>query len=236
MNCPICSAPMTERTLDGHMGTSVTIDLCLECQLFWFDGRESLRLSPGATLQLFQLIGEHAGAPRQGAASGGACPRCAAPLKPVSDMQRTTRFQYRACPDRHGRLTSFFDFLKEKDFIRPLSPEQIETLKRSLASVNCSNCGAAVDLAVGSACRHCGSALSMFDMAQAETLVNQLKQADRRGAEVDPALPLRMQQARREVETSFNAFDRQPQFADDVSAFGLVGAGLSAVSRWLKAR
>src|SRR5688572_13218453 len=57
MTCPNCSAQMTERTLEGHLGTKVMIDSCEGCQAFWFDGRESLQLSPGATLELFQTIG-----------------------------------------------------------------------------------------------------------------------------------------------------------------------------------
>jgi hypothetical protein len=53
---------MQEQTLDGHAGRPVAIDLCLPCQSFWFDAHESVRLSPGGTLALFRLIGEHSGA------------------------------------------------------------------------------------------------------------------------------------------------------------------------------
>ena len=106
-------------------------------------------------------------------------------------MQRTTRFEYLRCPNGHGRLTSFFNFLREKDFIRPLTPQQIAHLRENLQSVNCSNCGAPVDLSKGATCEHCRSPLSMLDMRQAETLVAQLQQADNREKQgVDPALPL----------------------------------------------
>ena len=60
MTCPICGAAMTAQTLDGHLGTTVSIDLCFPCQVFWFDTKESLRLSPGAVLTLFRAIGERA--------------------------------------------------------------------------------------------------------------------------------------------------------------------------------
>ena len=53
MTCPNCGAAMTAQTLDGHLGTLVTIDLCVPCQMFWFDTRESLKLAPGAVLKLF---------------------------------------------------------------------------------------------------------------------------------------------------------------------------------------
>jgi len=39
----------------------VVIDVCLPCQSFWFDAHESVQLSPGGTLALFRLIGEHTG-------------------------------------------------------------------------------------------------------------------------------------------------------------------------------
>ena len=41
---------MQEHTLDGLLGRPLVVDLCEPCQSFWFDGRESLQLSPAATL------------------------------------------------------------------------------------------------------------------------------------------------------------------------------------------
>src|SRR5688500_16479810 len=235
MTCPNCSAQMTERTLEGHLGTKVTIDSCEGCQAFWFDGRESLQLSPGATLELFQTIGEQAAQARQPSADVLKCPRCDARMKIVSDLQRSTRFQYRQCPQRHGRFITYFDFLREKNFIRPLSRQQIDDLRQHLKAVNCSNCGASVELAKGSMCAHCGSALSMLDMKQASALVQQLKDADR-GAQgqVDPALPMNLSRAKRDAESAFAAFERDQSWLDDVSSVGLVQAGLTAVNRWMK--
>jgi Zn-finger nucleic acid-binding protein len=234
MICPNCSAQMTERALEGHLGTKVTIDLCEGCQAFWFDGRESLQLSPGATLQLFQTIGEQAAQTRQPSRDGLKCPRCDARMKIVSDLQRSTRFQYRQCPQRHGRFITFFDFLREKNFIRPLSRQQIDELRQHLPAVHCSNCGASVDLARGSMCGHCGSALSMLDLKQAGALVQQLRDADRGKDGVDAALPLHLSRARRDVEASFAAFERDQSWFEDVSSVGLVQAGLTAVNRWMK--
>ena len=236
MNCPNCTEPMIERPFHGHLGRQVTIDICLPCQALWFDGRESLQLSPGSTLQLFQTIGEQAVAERRPLSAAPACPRCGAILKLVHDLQRTTRFQYRQCPQRHGRLITFFDFLREKNFVRPLSRAQLDELRQHVQAVNCSNCGASVDLATGSACRHCGSALSILDMNQAETLVRQLQQATRSKEAVDPALPMYLEKSRRQTEATFAAFERDKAWYDDVSSVGLVGAGLSAISRWMKGR
>jgi hypothetical protein len=146
-------------------------------------------------------------------------------------MQRTTRFSYLRCPNGHGRLTTFFDFLREKDFIRPLTAEQLTELRQSVQSVNCSNCGAPIDLAQASACRHCGSPLSMLDLRQAERLVAQLRTADAREHQpIDPALPLALLRARREAEAAF------PNGGGDWSPRDLVDAGIQAVASWLKRR
>jgi hypothetical protein len=222
---------MTARTLDGQLGRAVDIDLCGPCQVFWFDQYENLQLTPRATLQLFRLIGEHAAAGRPPLPIAAKCPRCGSRLVPTHDMQRTVRFQYLRCPHDHGRLTAFFDFLREKDFIRPLSGEQIDALRRNVPTVNCSNCGGPIDLAHNSSCSHCGSPLSMLDVKQAERLIAQLQQADDGHRAIDPALPLRLEQARREVEAAFATFDHERSPGPD-----LVAAGLDMLARWLKSR
>ncbi len=227
---------MTAQTLDGHLGTKVSIDVCLQCQVFWFDTQESLRLSPGAVLKLFRIIGERALHARPPASRLPACPRCHARLALTHDRQRNTPFQYLRCPNDHGRLISFVEFLREKDFIRPLSPQQIADLRDSVPVVNCSSCGAVVDLANSSACGHCGAPLSMLDLKQAGALVARLSEADDPDRPIDPTLPLRLEQARREVEASFARFEQGDTWLGDVSRGGLVGAGLSALARWLKDR
>jgi hypothetical protein len=233
MTCPNCAHAMTERMLDGHLGRRVTIDICMECQAFWFDERESLQLSPAATLQLFRLIGEGAHASKTPVSPFCKCPRCGLRLIPAHDLQRTTHFEYRRCPMQHGRFITFFDFLREKDFIRPLSPSQVEDLKRTLQTIHCANCGASIDLRQTSTCAHCGSPLSMLDMQQAASLVQQLRDAAVGATKVDPALPLRLEEARREVSASFANFDQEPTWYRDVAATDLVRAGMSAIARWL---
>jgi len=225
---------MSEQTLEGTLSTRVTIDLCLACQAFWFDGYESLRLSPASVLALFRLIGEQAPRTPIALTETSRCPRCDATLVPAHDMQRSTRFQYLRCPAAHGRLITFFNFLREKDFIRPLSTAQIDALRESLQVVHCSNCGAPIDLAASPVCTHCGSPLSMIDMGQAQALVAALKDAEAHPKTVDPSLPLQLAAARQDVEASFAAFDQHPGWIQDVASAGLVGAGLSSIARWLK--
>jgi hypothetical protein len=225
---------MEAQTLTGHNGRPVTLDLCFPCQSLWFDARESLALTPASTLTLFRVIGEHTGQPSPTVADLARCPRCNGRLRITTDMQRHTRFQYLRCPNNHGRLTTFLEFLKEKQFIRALTAPQIAELRANVQVLNCSNCGAPVDLAKASACGRCGSPLSMLDLNQAQALVEQLQKADRSGQPIDPALPLNLERARRQTEANFMGLVRDTSFLDDIAATDLVAAGLTAFARWLK--
>mgnify|MGYP003350055131 CR=1 FL=1 len=72
-------------------------------------------------------------------------------------------------------------------------------------------------------------------LAQAATLVEQLQRADARDREpIDPALPLELARARREVEQSFAQLQGDERWMADLGSFGLVGAGINLVARWLK--
>jgi Zn-finger nucleic acid-binding protein len=217
---------MTPLPLEGRQGTKVDIDQCAGCRGFWFDQYESLRLSPGATLKLFSLMAEPGSAgPLPQAMS---CPRCRARLALTHDMQHTTRFQYWQCPQDRGHFITYLDFLREKDFIRPLTPQQIAELRQNVQTVNCSNCGSPIDLAKESACPHCGSALSMLDMKQMEQMVAHLKEAEQPRA-IDPALPLTLERVKLDTESHFAAIT-----ARGGSSQSLVEAGLRLVARWLK--
>lgn len=233
MNCPGCATPMTEHALGGHMGTSVTIDVCLLCQAFWFDGRESLQLTPAATLRLFRIIGDEAAARRHPLPAITACPRCTLRLRPVEDMQRSTRFRYWRCPSQHGRFITFFDFLREKNFIKPLSAQQLADLRAHVQTVNCSNCGAPIDVTETSACAHCRSPLSMLDLKHAESVLEGLRAADQAVATVDPTLAIDLMRARRQTEQAFSQIEQEASWYRDAAAAGTVGAGLMALGRWL---
>ena len=225
---------MHPHRLDGHMGREVEIDVCASCQSIWFDARENLQLTPGATLGVFRLIGEKVARPSVEHRDIAKCPRCQAQLRRTQDMQRNTKFEYFRCPNEHGRLIAFFDFLKEKDFVKPLTPNQIAELRRNVQIINCSNCAAPIDLAKSSDCSHCGSPLSMLDMQQAERLVSQLRDADRPDKPVDPTLPLALARARRESESAFEGLPGHRDWNDETWSLGLVGAGLSELFRIIK--
>jgi hypothetical protein len=224
---------MTEVALQRHGGLPLTLDVCDSCHAFWFDGHESLQLTPASTLQLFTMIGERSTAGRTPLADLLRCPRCSARLVPTQDRQRNTAFRYARCPAGHGRFTTFFDFLREKNFIKPLTGDELKALRDSVKIVNCSNCGAPVDLATGAACQHCRSPLSMLDMKHAQELVEQLRKAGE-PRPVDPSLPLQMERARREVELSFAQFGGKKEWMIEASASGLVEAGMRFLASVLK--
>jgi hypothetical protein len=215
--------------VDGHLGREVDVDVCPPCQSIWFDPLEHLQLTPGATLTLFRVIGEHATRPAWQDRDLAHCPRCHAQLRRTQDLQRNTHFEYFRCPNQHGRLISFFDFLKEKDFVKPIEPAQIVELRKYLRTVNCSNCGAPVDLAANAHCAHCGSPLTMLDLAQAERLIAQLQQAGQAGKTIDPALPLALARARQQAEAACAPADGARRPGDEPG--DLVGDGLRALMR-----
>jgi hypothetical protein len=72
-------------------------------------------------------------------------------------------------------------------------------------------------------------------MRQAENLIAQLRQAEARAAQpIDPALPLEMARARRQVERAFAVVENDETWWREASRSGLVAAGLNAIARWLK--
>ena len=179
MRCPGCGDEMVPEALVGQLGSSITINRCLPCQFFWFDTYESLQLAPTAILTLFELIGGQMGKGRPDVTVRTGCPRCQAPLLLTHDWQRTTKFQYWRCDRGHGRLIAFYDFLREKDFIHPLSPQEIAAIRERMQSVTCVNCGAPIDLGNASRCEHCGTPISVIDVRQGERLIAALQQAAR---------------------------------------------------------
>lgn len=221
--CPSCSSDMALLTLDGQLETRIDLDVCRSCQAIWFDRYESLRLSPGSTLQLFKLIGDRDHVQPGRLREPMKCPRCSIRLLFTHDRQRNTPFNYWRCPKDHGRLTTYFDFLREKDFIRPLSPAQLAELRRNIQMVNCSNCGAAIDLGRESVCAHCGTPISTLDLQQIADMAVQLQRAGERQAQRTPDVDTLFALLRTERDRAQNQSERS----------GVVEAGLQLVARWL---
>jgi hypothetical protein len=126
---------MRSLDLDRRPDGRVTIDLCSDCQALWFDAFESAQLTPGATLELFRVIHTTAPATRRAMPTDLPCPRCETSLALTHDLQHATRFSYYRCRYGHGRFTPFFQFLREKNFVRPLDPAELARLKESIRTV-----------------------------------------------------------------------------------------------------
>jgi hypothetical protein len=175
---------MQSMMLEVQLKAQVPVEICTNCEGFWFDNHEEIGLSPGSVLSLMKIIGDQSALRKPALANTLFCPRCSGHLNLTHDMLRATRFSYWRCP-QHGRFMGFFDFLREKNFIRPMTQGEIDELRQKIQTVNCSNCGAAIDLAAASVCPHCGSPISILDTKQSRELLAQLQKA----AQIGPADP-----------------------------------------------
>jgi hypothetical protein len=187
---------MERRSLEGVYGPDLEIDLCFPCHVLWLDKRESIHLSPRGTLDLFRLLAEHGEDPRHSLGDAVGCPRCRARLRLTRDIGKAGRFSYLACPKRHGRLTPFSEFLKEKQFVRTLDPMEQRQLRAEVKQVQCSGCGAPVDLGSGFACAHCGSPVTVLDANAVEDTLRRLQDAQARRSSADADAEARAAKAR----------------------------------------
>jgi hypothetical protein len=166
---------MATEAYAGNYGSTVEIDVCHHCNGIWFDGRESLQLSPGSTLKLFQSMHDRQAQARAALLEQMACPRCAGALKVSNDRVRNTAFTYFHCA-QHGRYITFFQWLREKGLVRAPNPKELQDLKARVKVVNCSNCGAPVSLDKETNCSHCAAPVSILAPEAVEKALVPLKQ------------------------------------------------------------
>jgi len=182
---------METRDFERREAGRVQLDFCFACQAIWFDGFEDLQLAPGGVLDVFKLLNERQTAARNPLPPLLSCPRCQARLALTRDLvlthdrQGTLRFTYFRCEFGHGRLTPFFQFLLEKNFVRPVTGAELADLKAKVRTIQCSNCGAPLDLQHDTACRYCGSAISILDPDAVAKTVNELAAAQVRAGTID---------------------------------------------------
>ena len=235
LTCPGCRNPMQALELERRPAGTLVVDLCELCQALWFDPMESPQLSPQATLELFRAINDARPDVRTTLPQHMLCPRCDSPLAQTQDLQHTTRFSYYRCPRGHGRLTPFFQFLREKNFIRPIPREELERLKSLVRIIRCSSCGAPIDLAKSTACEFCRAPIAILDPEAASLAVRELTTA---GARVSPSLDDAGRAAAAIVAAADfeRALAREQAERQEGFAVDLVEIGLSALAAVLTAR
>jgi hypothetical protein len=192
-------APSFERMY----GRRLTIDVCHHCQCLWFDDQEFLQMTPGATLQLVASVAEDRSMTRQPWASAPRCPRCSRALADTHDIQRNTRFTYYRCPEGHGRFITYYQFLRARNFVRPMSEEEVRELRARIQQINCANCGAPVDVDRNAVCGHCRSPLAIIDPDQVRKTIAELQEAASAKKGVDATLPVSLAMERLRAERAF---------------------------------
>ena len=173
--CTNCASIMSLYVLPGHYGRSIDVDVCLDCNAIWFDQWESSQLSPDGVVSLFQLIHQRGGASSSAGAKLGEglrCLSCGDSMKTVNDRVKSTRFVYQSCRHGHGRLTTFYNFLSEKQFVRELTQAERTKLCATVRQIQCSGCGAPVDLTKHDACSYCRAPISVFDRDAARKAID----------------------------------------------------------------
>ncbi len=174
-HCSNCSSLMSIYTLPGHYNQTIEIDVCHDCNAIWFDQWESTQLSPDGTVALFQLINERGGASSTVASKFGEglrCVTCGTGMKLINDRVKNTRFAYQSCPKGHGRLTTFYNFLAEKQFVRELTQLERSKLAATVQQIKCSGCGASVNIGKTDACEYCRAPVSVFDRDAAKAAID----------------------------------------------------------------
>jgi DNA-directed RNA polymerase subunit RPC12/RpoP len=222
---------MQSQVVARHLSGQETVNLCSTCHALWFDALESVRLTPGATLELFDAIRNAAPAGRRALPARLPCPRCKEPLVLTQDLQRTTRFSYYRCPHGHGRFTPFFQFLREKNFVRAPAPAELARLKAAIRVIRCSSCGAPVDLEKDAACPYCRTPITILDPDAVAATIHALETAEtkRRTMYVD-AMVGGMVDAHQRLHAGDGSSSAG---RDDTQAADLVDLGLAVLTRLL---
>ncbi|MGZ5035069.1 MAG: zf-TFIIB domain-containing protein [Usitatibacter sp.] len=185
--CPSCGEPMRNSAFARRPLGQVELDICFGCQAIWFDQYESSQLTPGGVLELFGAIHEHRSDVLRPLGDALRCPACRQRLAFTQDIERSNRITYYRCAAGHGRFTTFFQFLREKNFVRSLTVAEVNQLKAHVVQVRCSSCGAPVNLERDARCAYCQAPLSILDADAVRKTIAELTEEEQRRRQVDPA-------------------------------------------------
>jgi hypothetical protein len=163
--CGNCRQPMQRLALAGHYDQHVDLDLCRNCDLVWFDGTETARLSGPALLELIGAMAAARALPHEMLRADPRCPRCDGALELVHNLSRWGQSSQLQCRRRHGAYQSFAQFLQEKGLLRPMSLVDRARLLRDRGRIECVNCGGEIGKD-DELCPWCRSVPSLLDVAR----------------------------------------------------------------------
>ena len=180
-NCPSCRQPMLQQRFERLLHGEVELDLCFHCQGIWFDDYESVQITPGGIIELFKLIHKNRDEPRLPLSDLLNCPRCQEKLLKGLDVAKYGgKFNYHRCLQKHGRFSTFAQFMIEKGFVRQLSAAEIEALAAKVGVIRCTSCGAPVDIRKDHACSHCRSPITILDPTAVDQALSRFQTAETR--------------------------------------------------------
>ena len=199
---------MTVLSLESKLGQPLELDLCFGCHGIWVDGNESQQMTPQSVLTLFAQLHDHKDDPTQALKSRMRCPRCPSDLTRGTDRTRSGEYVVYRCANRHGRFGTFSSFMVEKGFVRHLNPVEVKALAHQIKAIQCSSCGASVDLRKNDKCSHCGAAFALLDPAAvSDALEHFAQQAGMRQGKLASAQPSLTQDGRLTPETHKRVLD-----------------------------
>ena len=177
--CPSCQQTMSKHRFERLHHGEVILDLCYPCQGIWFDDFESVQITPGGIIELFKLLNEHRDDQRQPLRDPLQCPRCHEKLlHGIDRAKHGGQFNYHRCLQKHGRFTTFGQFMIEKGFVRQLAPAEITTLAARVGTIRCNGCGAPVDIRHNHACTHCRAPIAILDADAVEQTLARYQHAE----------------------------------------------------------
>ena len=177
--CPSCQQTMSKHRFERLHHGEVILDLSYPCQGIWFDDFESVQITPGGIIELFKLLNEHRDDQHQPLRDPLQCPRCREKLlHGIDHAKHGGQFNYHRCLQKHGRFTTFGQFMIEKGFVRQLAPAEITALAARVGTIRCNGCGAPVDIRHNHACTHCRAPIAILDADAVEQALARYQHAE----------------------------------------------------------
>ncbi|MBK7648306.1 MAG: zf-TFIIB domain-containing protein [Betaproteobacteria bacterium] len=228
--CPSCRQTMVKQRFERLHHGEVVLDLCFSCQGIWFDEFESVQITPGGIVELFKLLHEHRDDQRIPLREPLQCPRCNERLLHGLDVAKHGgQFNYHRCLQKHGRFTTFAQFMIEKGFVRQLHPAEINELSAKVGIIRCMGCGAPVDIRKDHACGHCRAPITILDPQAIEQALSRFHHAEERRTTRDvEALGDAIVMRERE-KSRLKRMKQEPENAGLIDVIDLVSAGAEFV-------